>query len=85
MEMKLVADNHLGVYIPQFIAESGLLSVGGIDMEDVEILLDGPDHEWYWETWDTVLNNFRTESGEILYTGECGDVFLALPEEVEEE
>ena len=82
--MELIADNHHGIYIPQIIAESGLLSVGGIDAESVEILLSGPDHEWYWETWDTVLNNFRTEKGEILHIGECGDVFLALPEECEE-
>ena len=82
--MQLVADNHHGVYIPQIIAESGLLSAGGIDAESVEILLSGPDHEEYWATWDTVLNNFRTESGEVLFIGECGDIFLARPDEVEE-
>ena len=59
--MELIIDNHHGVYIPQLIAESGLLSAGGIDAESVEILMQGPDHEWYWDTWDTVLNNFRTE------------------------
>ena len=82
--MELIADNHHGVYIPQYIAESGILAAGGIGEGDIDILLKGPDHEWYWETWDTVLNNFRTERGEILWIGECGDVFLALPEEVEE-
>ena len=84
MKMELIADNRLGVYIPQLVAESGLLSAGGIDAESVEILLSGPDTEWYWETWESVLNNFRTEKGEILFVGECGDVFLALPEEWEE-
>ena len=83
--MKLIADNHYGIYIPQYVAESGVLSEGGIDAESIDILKMGPDHEWYWETWDSVLNNFRTENGEILYIGECGDIFLALPEEVEEE
>ena len=82
--MELIADNHYGIYIPQHIAESGVLAVGGIDVEDVEILKMGPDHEWYWDVWDAVLNNFRTEKGEILYIGECGDVFLALPEECED-
>ncbi len=82
--MELVADNHWGIYIPQYIAESGLLSAGEIDAESIEILKAGPDHEWYWETWDAVLNNFRTKIGEILWLGECGDVFLALPEELEE-
>ena len=78
--MELIADNHWGIYIPQFVAESGILS--GIDQEDIDILRAGPDHEWYWETWDAVLNNFRTEDGKILWIGECGDVFLAHPEEV---
>jgi len=83
--MELIADNHLGIYAPQYVADSGILAAGGIDEGSVEILLNGPDHEWYWETWESVLNSFRTESGEILWLGECGDVFLALPEEVEEE
>ncbi len=82
--MELVADNHWGIYIPQHVADSGILAAGGIDAESIEILKAGPDHEWYWETWDAVLNNFRTEKGEILWLGECGDVFLALPEEWEE-
>ena len=83
--MKLIADNHLGVYIPQYIANMGILAAGGIDEGDIEILLSGPDHELYWETWDAVLNSFRTNKGEILWLGECGDVFLATPEEIEEE
>ena len=83
--MILIADNHLGVYLPQLVAESGLLSAGGIDASHVEILMKGPDHEWYWDTWDTVMNNFMTEKGEILVIGECGDLFLATPEEWEEE
>ena len=83
--MELIADNSRGVYIPQHVAESGILAKGGIDAEDVEILLSGPDTEWYWEVWDSVLNNFETPEGQILYIGECGDVFLAFPEDCEED
>ena len=83
--MELIADNHYGVYVPQFVAESGILSEGGIDAESVEILLSGPDHAMYWETWDTVLNEFRMATGEVLWLGECGDVFLAHPKECAEE
>ena len=83
--MELIADNHLGIYAPQYTAQSGILAVGGIGEESIEILLSGPDHKWYWETWETVLNEFRTNKGEILWLGECGDVFLAMPEEIEEE
>ena len=83
--MQLIADNHCGIYIPQYIAETGILAAGGIGEGSIDILLKGPDHEEYWETWESVLNSFRTENGEILFLGECGDVFLALPEEIEEE
>ena len=83
--MEFIVEGGWGIYVPKMTAEYGWLSEGGIDIEDIKILLSGPDTEWYWDVWDAVLNNFRTEKGEILYIGECGDVFLAYPEEVEEE
>lgn len=82
--MELIVDGGWGVYAPKMVAEYGWLREGGIDQEDIKVLLSGPDHELYWETWDHVLSNFRTEDGRILWVGECGDVFLAFPEEVEE-
>jgi len=45
--------------------------------------LFGPDDEWYWDAWDTVLNNAEFE-GRILHLGESGDLFLAWPEELED-
>lgn len=81
--MILIADNHLGVYAPQFIAESGLLEAGGINKSDVCVLTNGPEDEFYWEVWDVVFNEFKTSKGEILWVTENGDVFLAYPEEIE--
>jgi hypothetical protein len=26
-------------------------------MEDVLICQSGPDHEWYWESWDAIISN----------------------------
>ena len=82
--MEFIVDGGWGVYVPKMVAEYGWLSEGGINKEDIKILLEGPDHEWYWETWDIVLNNFKTQDGKVLFVGECGDVFLALPEECED-
>ena len=81
--MEFIVDSGFGVYVPKMTAEYGWLHVGGINQEDIDILLAGPDHEWYWETWERVLSDFRTEDGRVLWLGECGDVFLALPEEIE--
>lgn len=49
-----------GVYIPQNFAESFVdrdRDVTGVSAADWEILETGPDHEWYWEAWDDVLDN----------------------------
>ncbi len=52
-----VADSH-GVYIPQYFAESVKREfVTGVTDEDWAILEAGPDHEWYWDTWNDVENS----------------------------
>jgi hypothetical protein len=28
----------------------------GVDFKDVQICQAGPDHEWYWEAWQSILN-----------------------------
>lgn len=38
-----------------------------IKPDDAEVLLN-PEHEWYWETWDSVLNY-------ASYTDEAGNVY----------
>jgi hypothetical protein len=47
------------VYIPQRFA--GILKVSesweGYDPKDVEILLQGPNVDGYWETWQNILDN----------------------------
>lgn len=58
-------DSNRGVYIPQTFAEDFLLDcdgrlykhVKGVSFNDLKILCAGPDTEWYWETWESVLNN----------------------------
>ena len=51
-------DGARGVYIPQNFAEIIIRdAVSGVSDEDWKILEAGPDHEWYWETWDGVMNN----------------------------
>ena len=54
----LLYDSH-GIYIPQNFAGSFgcLWRVEGMSEEQWVILEAGPEHEWYWETWEEVLNN----------------------------
>ena len=67
-------DGHHGVYVPMEFAAS---FADDIDVDDREILLAGPDHEWYWETWDKVSQGMV--QGHHIHIGESGDVFLLTP------
>lgn len=74
----LLSDRH-GIYIPKTFAES--FEGWGIADGDRTILITGPEHEWYWETWDSVLNyaNF-TQDGVKYYLYQDGDLW-AVPED----
>jgi hypothetical protein len=54
----VLSDRH-GVYIPQMFAQilDDSESWEGYDPEDVKILLQGPNVDGYWETWQNILDN----------------------------
>jgi hypothetical protein len=60
---KLVLSDSHGVFIPQIYCEGAdeewAQSVG-VDYRDVETCQAGPDHEWYWEAWNNILNEAHT-------------------------
>lgn len=71
-------DGAWGCYAPQAFArlygEQSTMSA-----VDKRILLAGPEHEYYWETWDTVLDNVTVTCNDVtynIYPGGNGDVFL---------
>ena len=71
-------DGAHGQYAPQafaqFYGEQSTMSA-----DDKQILLTGPEHEYYWETWNTVLDNVTVTCNDVtynIYPGESGDVFL---------
>jgi hypothetical protein len=52
----LLLDGTRGMYIPQdFVPQAAAWT--GIDPEDLEILEDGPEGEWYWESWENVMRD----------------------------
>jgi hypothetical protein len=51
----LLLDSARGIYIPQAFADFEKWE--GITEEDKETLKAGPDSEFYWDVWETVLNN----------------------------
>jgi hypothetical protein len=84
-ELILFANSAYGVYIPQFFAESidrGMVT--GISEEEYSILLEGPEHEEYWDAWESVLDNARiTIDGSIYYLYQDMDLWIATEKGVE--
>lgn len=74
----LLSDNR-GTYIPQHFAQEFVLEKFGIaeDDDDIAILLEGRDHEHYWEAWDAVLEKAKTYDGGTLH--QDGDLWLVRP------
>ena len=70
-------DGAHGVHVPKVFAENYDTSAWGINTEDVSILLWGPGHKWYWETWETVLRNARCtdDNGRVWRLEQDGDLF----------
>lgn len=70
-------DSARGVYIPQNFAELFNAADWGISEENKAILLCGPEHEYYWETWEEVLDSaeFTDKNGHIYRLHQDGDLF----------
>ena len=87
--MEFLVDSRNGIYVPQAFAEQFGDSFG-IAEEDRKILLEGPDHADYWETWDTVLGYAKHEEDMpspyawTLYENE-GDLWAVREDHIWEE
>lgn len=65
-----------GEYIPKFFAEG--YTGWGLLHDDAKILLEGPENEFYWETWDDVLGYARKLVDGETYTLHQDDDLFAI-------
>lgn len=75
----LFASDRHGIYIPQYFAESvNRDKLSGVSDEDMDILLVGPDHDEYWDTWNDVEQSaILTDSDGTTYgLYQDGDLWL---------
>lgn len=83
---ELFLDSARGIYIPQNFAEIVKRKcVEGVSAEQWAILEEGPEHEWYWEAWDEVLNSAvltNPDTGQRFTPYQDGDLWL-IPENAE--
>ena len=85
LQCELLVDGARGIHAPQFFAECHG-EEWGISPEDMTVLLAGPDHEHYWETWDDVWTNVTLKrDGKTWHLHcDCGDIFMVVYRDGEE-
>jgi hypothetical protein len=75
-EQACIVDGCYGIYVPRTFARDFNLRDWGVSEADEEILLSGPKHEDYWETWDQVLNDAKIIiDGEAWALAQDGNLF----------
>lgn len=78
--LELLLTDARGVYIPRDFAMY-IQDMDNVTQEDKEILCSGPDHEWYWETWDEVLHKATsTINGKVWRLWQDGDLWAYCEE-----
>ena len=85
----LICDSHHGIHIPQIVTEEFInderFDWSDVSKESVKTLLNGCDEEFYWESWEDVLNNLKIEiDGEPYHMIQNQDVWL-IPDECMDE
>ena len=73
----LLSDNR-GIYIPRdFVTEFDINRFQGIDDDDIDTCKN-PEDEWYWEAWDSILNNasYTDDEGNEYTLHQDGDLWL---------
>ena len=77
--IRCIHDGACGIHLPQhFITDSdqGELLASGASAEDIAIVLEGADHEHYWEAWDSLLADIGwKENGSNWTLHQDGDLF----------
>jgi len=85
--VNLLLSDARGIYIPRdFVEGFDLSKFSGISAEDAETCKN-PDHEWYWEAWETILNNARfvADDGRVFHLYQDGDLWLLCYDQMSEE
>lgn len=72
-----ILDGARGIYIPQAFVNGFDLKKWHVSKDDADILKEGPDHEFYWDTWDDVLSRAWLKDGKHKWTlYQDGDLFI---------
>jgi len=79
--VSLLLDSARGIYIPQNFVEAFNAVDWHVSMDDRGILANGPETEFYWEAWETVLNNaYYEKDGRRWTLHQDGDLWALCPD-----
>lgn len=77
--IEILLGDSRGVFIPRDFIDCYDVNVWNLDEndKDVQALRDGPDNEWYWDAWDSVLNKAKhvDKNGYVWFLHQEGDLF----------
>ena len=76
----ILVSDHNGIHIPRMFAER--FDWSGADIDDLNLVSKGPDHEWYWEAWESILRDaFHVDrEGHHWKLHQDGDLFAICDE-----
>jgi hypothetical protein len=83
---ELLVDSHHGIYTAQLFCKWYAPYITNMEevKEDFDICILGPDNEFYWESWENLINNieFTNDKGEKFTIGNLGEEcdLWAIPE-----
>jgi hypothetical protein len=79
--IELLFSDHHGVYIPKlFVEDCG--EIWGLSEDDKLELSEGPDNEYYWDTWSNVLDyaTLKDDNGHVWRLWQDGDLWAYCEE-----
>lgn len=77
LEPVLMVNSAYGVYIPQTFIETSSEEILKQIPEDIKRdLLEGPDHENYWDSYDSLLNITFKHNSQKLFLEAVEDLWL---------
>ena len=82
----LLVDSHHGIYVPKVFSENFDHSKWqGIPADDLAVIAN-PEHEWYWEAWDSILRTATClQDGHTYRLHQDGDLWAYCDELMSDE
>lgn len=78
--IEILLNSSRGIYIPRDFVQSMKTELFGLTEQNKRHWKDAenPDSEYYWESWQWILDNARFDhkDGRVFYLYQDGDVFL---------